>query len=1162
MRKIRFLCMTLIVCTLVCAQTNTGTVNGHVADAVSAAVADCAITLLNTKTGVTLTGQSDREGSYVFALVQPGAFRLTVEKAGFQKFVTQFELSVNQIARVDAVLAVGQVTDAITVSERSVLIENETSSLGQVISSRQVADLPLNGRNPFALAALTPGVLPLGSFGVGLNTTRSAAQMAGANNFMANGGIAGSNEVLLDGVPITVCCQGQPAIIPSVDVTQEFKVQTNSSAAEFGRSSGGILNIVTKSGVNRFHGSAYEFLGNDQLNAAQFFVNRSGKPPIPGRSDFRTPLRYNQYGFTIGGPVAIPKLYSGKDKTFFFGGYEGTKVRQYNFVTSVVPPTGIRAGDFTQAPLPVYDPLTTRADPANPGQFIRSPFAGNQIPSTRINPIALNYNKIFPQPTRAGVVNNFDWTQAISTNDTQGNIRVDHNINDANRLFARWSISDDNYNAGDWANGITGNGQFINADTFVLDYVKVLAPNLVLNFRYGFAFQRNVVAPYSVGTDPAAVGFPASYSAQALVKAIPLLNIAGYRAIGNDASRNWSRYSHALASNLTWIRGPHTIKFGWDGRLFRDNELTLDGGAGSFAYDSSFTNGPNPRAAIAAAQNPYDAYAGFLLGNPSSGSIRYSDTWARQQYYNALFVQDDWHVTSKLTLNLGLRMDIETGFTERYNRQAYFDPNIVSPLAKATGLPLKGGAVFSGVNGIPRQVWKTDWNNFGPRIGLAYSITPKTVVRGAYGIFFLPTSQRGYSSTNPGFQVSTTYLATIDGVTPVGTISNPFPNGTLPLVGASLGASSLVGSSIGGLEYNTPMSYTQQWNFGVQRELPDGWLINVAFAGNHSVKLPLNFNPNALALQYYGAAGDQNQVAYLTQLVPNPFFNLIGAGPLAGATVQRQVLLRTFPQFTAVSRQYLGQANSVYDALQVSLQKRMSHGLSVLLGYTWSKNIGDANNLTTGFLDVGTPGYQNDYNRKLERSVVATDIPQRLVLSGNYELPIGKGKKFSSGGNSWLNAVAGGWQVNGILTLQSGFPMQFSNTGAPAFAGSRPSFTSSNVNAYTPGDIESRLGGVSGGPGYLNAAAFRQPLSFEFGDVPRLTDRIRTPGNRNVDFSLIKFFNIRESMKLQFRAEAFNALNHVIFSGPNASVGNASFGIISAQDNKPRNLQVALKLLW
>ncbi|HMJ60768.1 MAG TPA: carboxypeptidase-like regulatory domain-containing protein, partial [Bryobacteraceae bacterium] len=359
------------------AQTNTGTVTGRVIDASGGAVPDAAVTLTNSGTQLALPTKTDSEGNYSFVAIRPGPYRVQVEKAGFQKFATQFELAVDQTARVDVSLPVGQVTNSVEVTERPVLVESETSSLGQVISSKQVADLPLNGRNPFALAALTPGVVPLGSFGVGLNATRSAAQMAGANNFMANGGIAGSNEVLLDGVPITVCCQGQPAIIPSVDVTQEFKVQTNVSSAEFGRTSGGILNIITKSGTNDLHGSGYEFFGNDQLSAANFFVNRAGKPPIPGRDDFRTPLRYNQYGFTLGGPVTIPKLYSGKDKTFFFGGYEATKVRQYNYMTSVVPPTSIRSGDLSAAPNAVYDPLSTIPDAANPGQYVRTRFQNN-----------------------------------------------------------------------------------------------------------------------------------------------------------------------------------------------------------------------------------------------------------------------------------------------------------------------------------------------------------------------------------------------------------------------------------------------------------------------------------------------------------------------------------------------------------------------------------------------------------------------------------------------------------------------------------------------------------------------------------------------------------------------------------------------------------------
>jgi hypothetical protein len=1163
MRKgIHVLILALALAATGLAQTTTGTVTGRVIDSSGASVPQATITLINTGTQLKLPTQTDADGNYSFVAVQPAAYRLEAENTGFQKFATQFNLAVDQTVRVDVTLTIGQMTNTVEVNDKAALVESETSSLGQVISSKQVSDLPLNGRNPFALASLTPGVVPLGSFGVGLNATRSAAQMAGANNFMANGGIAGSNEVLLDGAPITVCCQGQPAIIPSVDVTREFKVQTNASSAEFGRTSGGILNIITKSGTNDLHGSAYEFLGNDQFNAANFFTNRAGKAPIPGRNDFRTPLRYNQYGFSAGGPVIIPKLYNGKDKTFFFGGFEGTKVRQYGYVTSVVPPVSLRGGNFAGAPFGVYDPQTTKPDPANPGQYIRTAFPNNQIPASRLNPIALKYLNLFPADIRNSFSDNYDFIQRLTSDDKQGNIRVDHNFSESDRLFARWSTSDDGYVSGDWVNGISGYKQSIGAKTFVLDNVRVLNPGMVLDVRYGLAIQHNIYLADAVGTDPTSVGFSPSYAAAQLVKAIPALNIGGYRSIGGDTLRNWSRYSHALSATTTWVHSAHTIKFGWDGRLYRDNESTLDGGAGSFSYDSTYTTGPNPRAGVPAAQGPYDSLAALLLGIPSSGAITYNDSWARQQYYHAFFLQDDWRLTSKLTLNLGLRLDIETGFTERFNRQAGFDPNAASPLAQAAGLPLKGAAVFSGVNGAPRSLWKTDWNNVAPRIGFAYKLTPKTVMRGGYGIFYLPTSQRGYGSSNPGFQVSTPYVASIDGVTPVGTISNPFPLGTLPLVGAANGASTLVGASISGLYYDTPMPYVQQWNFGVERELPSRVLLNVSYAGSHSVKLPLNFSANTISPSLFGAPGDQARVAYLTATVPNPFYKLIPSGQLAAATIQRQVLLRAFPQFTSVSEQYLGQANASYDALLVSLQKSYTRGLTMIVSYAFSKNIGDANNLTTGFLDVGTPGYQNDYNRKIERSVVATDIPQRLVVSANYELPFGKGRAFGSNMHPVLNALLGGWQLNGIVTAQSGFPLQFTASGAPSFGGSRPSYTSADPQVFTSGSIEDRLGGISGGSGYLNSSAFRVPVSFELGNVPRLTPQFRMPAKMNLDISVMKSFRIRERLSAQLRAEAFNALNQVVFNGPNTAVGSAAFGTITSQSNSPRNLQLALKILW
>lgn len=1163
LRTLLCLCLALWLGSALFAQTTTATVNGRVTDSAASAIPGTTVTLVNTQTGITQAAETNDDGFYSFPFLQPASYRLTVERSGFQKFVTEFDLTVNQTARVDASLNVGQVSESVTIAEHSVMVESETSSLGQVITSRQVEELPLNGRNPFALASLSAGVVPLGSFGVGLNATRMAAQMAGANNFMADGGIAGSNEVLLDGVPITVCCQGQPAIIPSVEVTQEFKIQTNSSTAEFGRTSGGILNLVTKSGSSAYHGALYEFLRNDQLSAANWFTNRSGTAPIPGRNDFRTPLRYNQYGFTIGGPVDIPKLYSGKDRTFFFGGYEGTNVRQYSYTTSTVPTAAMRSGNFSEAPSLIYDPSTTRQDPSNPGRYLRTAFPNNQVPTNRMSAIAQNYNKYFPLPNAPGVVNNYNWTQSIGTDDAQGTVRVDHNINQNNRIFGRWSVTDNSYQNGDWPNGISGWSQYVHANTFVLSYMKVWSPSLVMDTHYGFAIQRNEMVPLSLGVDVTTLGFAQSLATQQKVKAVPLLNISGMRGIGYDSQRNWVRYTHALSNNWSWIHGRHTVKFGYDGRLLRNNELSLDGGAGNFSFGTTFTNGPNPQAGVPSGQSSFDGYASFLLGLPTSGSIGYNDTLARQQFYHGLFIQDDWHITSKLTLNLGLRYELETGFTERFNRQAWFDPYAANPLATQTGLPLKGAVQFSGVNGQPRNLWKADVNNFSPRIGLAYQLAPKTVLRTGYGIFFLPTSQRGYSSGNPGFSVSTPFVATIDGVTPVGSLTDPFPgNSIVQLAGSSLGAMTQVGAGVSGLYYDTPMAYNQQWNFGLQRELPSKLLINLSYAGSHSVKLPLNVNLNSLPLQYYGKPGDQQQVAYLTQTVPNPFYKIITSGALAAATVQRQVLLRAYPQYTGANSSYLAQASSSYNALQITAQKSLTHGLSSLVSYTWSKNIGVANNLTTGFLDVGTPGFQNDNTRALERSVLATDIPHRLVVSANYELPFGRGKKFGNSVNRFVDAFIGGWQMNTVMQFNSGFPLQFGNSGAAAYAGSRPSFTSTTVNPQTSGDIHDRLGGVSGGSGYLNASAFRQPASFEFGDVPRLTATIRSPAKSNIDVSAMKNFTIREGMRLQLRGEAYNLPNHPVFNGPNTSVGSNAFGTITGQNNSPRNVQVALKLLW
>lgn len=1141
------------------AQTTTGTVTGFVSDPGGAFIAQATVRLQNTNTGLVLTAETNDSGSYVFPLVQPGAYQISVEKQGFGRFARTFTLEVTQQARIDAQLAVGQVNEAVTVSAAAVLLETDTSNLGQVISNRQVVDLPLNGRNPFALASLTPGVTPLASFGAGIVGARGAAQSAGANNFLANGGMTGANEILLDGIPITVCCQGQPALIPTIDTTEEFKVQTNTSPAEFGRTSGGILNIVTKSGTNKFRGSAYEFFRNEQLDATNFFINRAGTNPIPGRSDRRTPLRYNQYGVAAGGPVLIPKLYNGKDKTFFFANFEMVNLRRSLFQTFSVPTPLMRTGDLSEASFPIYDPATTTPNPQLAGRYLRTEFPGKRIPANRMAAVSQNILKLYPQPTRSGIVNNYDAVASSRDDDKQYSVRMDHNFSDRYRIFGRYSrLWNDHYEPNYWnsASSPGGFNQFIRSHTAVLDAIATLRPTLVLNLRYGFARQRNFRDPYSLGTDLGALGFSQLYTTQVQERFLPAISINGFNGNSETGNQRFTRYSHNVAAAVSWIRSRHSIKFGWDGRVFLDHNASLGNPGGNFSFGTNFTSGPDPVAGVPGGQAPYLGFASFLLGVPTGGLINYADATSQQGFYHALYLQDDWKISSKLTLNLGLRWEVETGPTERFNRIATVEPDIESPLARLTGLPLRGGLQFRGVDGASRARYKTDANNMGPRVGLAYSMTPKTVLRGGFGVFYTPGLVRLFNAGNPGFSVSTPFVASIDGVNPVGSLTNPFPGGLQPLAGSSLGAATLVGTGVGALKYDTPLPYSLQWNFGIQRELPANMALSLSYAGNKGVRLPVNVALNNINPILYGQPGDLNRVAQLNALVANPFFGIITNGPLAARQVQQNQLLRAYPHFTGFNNTFTGQGNSSYHALQVSAQKRMSHGLLATLSYTFSKNLGDVNMLTTSFFDAGqNPGYQNEFNRSIDRSVLGSDFPHRLTISGVYDLPFGKGI------SGFAKHILGGWQMNGIYTYQSGQPLSFGVSGAPAYAGSRASFTG-NGSVQTSGDMSSRLGGVSGGGGYLNAAAFRVPVSFEFGNTPRLDSRNRGPVMVNLDASLIKNIALMESMRLQLRGEAFNITNTPVFGLPNTTVGNPGFGVIGGQANSPRNLQIALKLIW
>jgi Carboxypeptidase regulatory-like domain len=1140
------------------------------------------VTVTHKATGLVLRGETNGEGTYVFPQLQPGDYSLVVERAGFKRTAASITLTVAQVAQVDLQLPLGSETEIVSVqADNSAHLDTQSSTLDYTVGTRQVDALPLNGRNPYALAALTPGIAPGNYFGQGLSLTRGAVVAAATNNFESNGGIGGSNEVLLDGVSIVVCCQGQPAVTPTLETLGQFKVVTSNPPAEYGRSSGGILNIVTKSGTNDLHGDVYEFFRNDALDAANYFTKRTGIYPFPGRDDYTLPHRFNQFGAFVSGPVFLPRVYNGKDKTFFTFAYEGTRNFAPTYQTTTVPTALMREGIFTEAPGVIYGPTSY-----NPATGLRTPIpaacngstcypAGKYIPA--IDPAAQQLLALMPAPNGPGVSNNYNYPTNVKSTENQYNFRIDHNFSATQRTFVRGTRDVDVYQQ----NGLfnrpgdeNGYGQALTAYLFALGHVWTASPSLLLQFSYGFARQTNFQIPGNFYTFNAAnYGFSSLFASQQQVAGLPVLTFTGLQQLGQNPNTNlWEHYVHSLNSTVISQRGNHTLTAGYNGKMILENQQGLSNPLGTLNYTTTFTSGPNPNAAVPSAQSAFDTWASFLLGYPSSGSLARQETVAFNQFYNAVFLQDDWRVTPRLTLNLGVRWDIETGFKERHNRWADFAPNVTNPLSAYAGLPFTGGAQYLGTAGNPSRTSPTFYTKVGPRIGFSYAVAPNAVFRGGYGIVYLPISERGYADSTLGFTQTSSVLATIDGFTAVDSTSSPFPSGVLLPAGAAAGVTVSSGSTASAFVYHNPVSYQQQWNAGIEQGLSRGLVFSLNYAGGHGVKLPLNLHPNDLNPKYFGAPGDQTQVSYLQALVTNPFYgssNVASGSALANSKVQRAQLVAAFPQYaTNTSMQnssltylYYDAGSASYNALQGALIVNHPNGLSGSVAYTWSKLVGNVSDLTNGFLNpTGNPAIQDYYLiHQYERSNLASDIPQRIVGNLTYPLPFGRGKRLGGNMPGWMDEVVGGWNLTSIVSVQSGFPLGLTQTGGQPFSGGRPSYVP-GVKPVTPGSTHQRLGGAGQTQAYFNPAAFRLSQSFELGDVPRSAAALRSPLTFQDDISAIKHFAIFENLTGEFRLEAFNFLNKVQFGFPGTIFGSSTFGDITSQANLPRNVQAALKL--
>jgi hypothetical protein len=1055
---------------------NIAQITGEVVDSSGAPVAGAEIVAHNLATNFASRGSTNSIGVYTVFSLPPGSYTITAQAKGF-RVVQQSDITIriDQIARLDFRLEVGAMSESVTVSASSVLLDEETSSLSQVIDDKKVEGLPLNGRSPFRLVQLTPGVLSNPASNGQFNDVPVATTWD--TNFSINGGRNESNEFMIDGVPATAGFFDQITTIPTVDATQEFRVESNSVSAEWGRFSGGVVNVATKSGSNGFHGTAFDFLRNNLLNADEFFNKRAGASTPP--------FRMNQFGGTLGGPIDLGRLYHGKDRTFFFADYQGTRWRQGDVYANTLPTPLQRSGNFSETLnsqrqlVTIYNPFSTSVDPANPVQYVRDPFTGNAIPSSLIDPIAAKMITYYPLPNVLGNpvtgANNFLSNALRSIDENEVSLRVDHNFSSAYRIFGRFAQNRTTLGQPDYYGnvatpdtGSVGKTRF-KQTTLALDNTVTLNSNTVLSIRYGFARWFQFRGTRSLGYDQTNLGYPQSLVDQYQEPVFPTVTVAGYAGLGGQDYTSTGQETHSLLTSLSKVTGRHTFKAGTDTRLHHLNLFDVAGAGGSYGFNNAFTSGPNPNTV---ATNTGNAFASLLLGTLNSGSVNRASGFSLQDWYFAGFVADDIRVNKRLTLNLGVRYETESPYTERRNQLVLFDTSLPNPAANAAFLNLKGALRFASSNAP--DVYNWDMNNFSPRVGLAYSINAKTTFRAGAGIFYAPLeiSMSGVGfAPNSGYSSSTPVVASLNGVMPFQTLKNPFPSGLIAPTQNALGASTYLGQSLSVWDANAQTPYTGQWNAGFERELPSRFVISVAYAGSRGVKLTQPRALDALNPSYLSLGTG------LQALVNNPFAGKIPSGTLANPTVALRQLLLPYPQYTGVTVVNSTSGNSTYHSIQIKAEKHLTHGVSFLVSYTGGKLMSDTNNglawLGGGQSNVTT--VQTPYNLAGDRSISELDIARNLVFSYVLELPFGPHHALLSNAHGLVARLVEGWQINGITTYRSGFPLVM--TATVSGGGNRPNSTGQSAVLGGGRSLNQEISE------WFNTTDFTQPAPFTLGNV-------------------------------------------------------------------------------
>jgi hypothetical protein len=1161
----------------------TAQLRGTVFDPTQAVINGAKVTITDDGTGIAATGTTDGLGHYIFTGLRPTTYTLKVEASGFETVVQKnVILAVGQQTSLNVTLKPPIATTEVYVVDTAPLLDTSSASLGTDVTNEFVSRIPLQNRDVGQLVYLSAGVTAL----------NDADAYPYGTNFSSNGQRYGSAEIRLDGTLATGPEQGEGATtnlsyMPSSEVIQEFKVQNNSFSAEFGSNGGTVVNVLMKSGTNQFHGSGWWFGQRTSLNANDFFSNRDGVP--------RTDSTRDQYGFSLTGPIK-------KGKTFFLFDLERVRQNDKGLVQARVPTDLERRGDFRQTL--VQDPDTGAMVPVqifNPFNLvdgIRQPFqTDGVIDPNLINSVGQALANAYPAATGPiDPVTNYNFAKGVVVNSpsTQFDVKIDHQLTEKTKLMGRYSQNYADYiQPGLFYNGYTS---FTHTRNGVLEHTWTIKPTLLMTNRFGVDryYQQNT----SDGTDPTQFGFPDLLVRANGIKRMPYITVDNYEGLNQECCVDTinGHTQYVYSSQLSWVKGRHVLKFGGEQRLFYNNFFQPDYATGVFNFGKIITEqdpfGSNPIQG--------DGIAGMLLGFPDYGQLNIKYAVANKSKETSFYFQDDWKVTQRLTLNLGLRYEWSTPYTERHNRIQFsnfsgdsgvsLDLSSGQPELQALGLgptTLKGTTEFA--DNSMRHV-PIDRGNIGPRLGFAYQLATNTVLRGGAGVFYGMSVATNFQYSGTSFRKDAMFHFSLDGgVTQYATLTNLFPNlpaGAVPQPqGTTYGNLAEWGfgnsNDLGTQADHNPEIY--QWNIGVQHLFPFGMTVSADYSANRSTHLP--WGGATRNRDFLSAAIRDQLVAQLNpthdpnnsdvsnllySLVANPFQSMfVGDSAIFhepdsiynNDTIPLINLLKPYPQFDGDFEGLpVMAASSWYHALLVRFQKRPSHGLSFEGNYTLSKATDNSSygaNYWIYFAGSGLGNPQDLNNLAAEYSVGANDTRHRFVLATVYDLPFGKGRPMGTDMGRFVDAIVGGWSVNAYLTFQSGQPIPFAMSNSRLWDGlQRPNISCNPMAGMSLHDLA-----FSSDPNasFYNLSCFSDPGDQIAGDAPRFSSNARTQGIKNLDLGFFKDFAIREGMKLQLRAEFFNFTNSVRFATPFSSWGDSSFGAVTSQANTPRRTQIAVR---